>query len=377
MTDRRPPPQNRPPVDPYDYDAIFAENSASRGPEGPFGWLPSTKKLKRLAVLLVTFVVIAVAATTIAKMFDPSGPRGQQISVRIPSGSSTTAIASILDKNGVVPSALAFRLWAKREGDEQFMAGEYAFHQNSSAGGAIAVLRSGPKQNMDRLVIPEGLRLVQIAERVGRVPNMSGAKFLEVARSGRVRSEFQPAGSTNLEGLLFPDTYLLSASDTEETLLQRMVRLNATNARVAGIDRSVVSIGKSPYETLIIASLIEAEAKVPDDRPKMSQVIENRLFKAMSLQIDAAVLYAIGNPGRPLTNADLKVASPYNTYTNTGLPPAPIGSPGLASIKAALAPTPGPWLYWVLIDQNGASAFSTTLDEHNRNVALARQRGLL
>jgi len=342
------------------------------------GRLRASKKLiRRLAVAGAFLLVLVIAAILVGRQLDPPGDGGAQISVRIPNGSSTAAIAGILDENGVVPSAIAFRLWSKYEGDQQFMAGEYAFHRNSSVGAAIAVLRSGPKQTVDRLLIPEGLRLTQIAERVGRLPNMSGSKFLELAGSGKVRSEYQPPASKNLEGLLFPDTYFISPSDTEESLLRRMVNTFGARARVAGIENSLASIQKSPYEALIIASLIEAEAKIDADRGKMSQAIQNRLFKAMPLQIDATILYALNYPQRGLTNSDLKVVSPYNTYENRGLPPTPIGNPGLDSIRAALAPSPGPWLFWVLIDSDGSSAFSVTLDEHNRNIALARQRGVL
>jgi len=123
--------------------------------------------------------------------------------------------------------------------------------------------------------------------------------------------------------------------------------------------------------------MVEAEAKIPGARGKISQVIQNRLRKPMPLQIDATLLYGMGNTKNSLSAGDLKTPGPYNSYLNTGLPPTPIGSPGRASLQAAVAPTPGPWLYYVLADASGAHAFATTFEEHQRNVAAARAKGLL
>ncbi|MCA1480794.1 endolytic transglycosylase MltG, partial [Bradyrhizobium sp. NBAIM08] len=145
------------------------------------------------------------------------------------------------------------------------------------------------------MIIPEGFRLAQIADRVGRLPGMSKQKFLELAASGQVRSEFQPNDSKSLEGFLFPSTYSISASDDELTMLQRMVNLFDIQAHTAGLDAAGRQIGHTPYDTLIIASLIEAEAKTEGDRWKISQVIENRGAIDMALQIDASVLYGLGN----------------------------------------------------------------------------------
>ncbi len=323
--------------------------------------------------LLVTLLLWA----GVSRQFDPAGNPGGEVVVQIPDGTTTSGIATLLQTKQVVPNALAFKAWVKFKKGNAFQAGEYTFHLNSSAGQALAVLQSGPDTSVDRITIPEGYRLKQISETVGRLPGMSAEKFLEIADSGEVRSSFEPSGTKNLEGFLFPDTYLISSSDDEKTVLQRMVNQFDTVARTTGLAQSARAIQHSPYDTLIIASMIESEAKVQGDRAKISQVIENRLAQNMPLQIDATVLYALHNDRQVLSSKDLKINDPSNTYLNKGLPPAPISNPGRASITAALQPETGSWLYYVVADASGAHAFATTGEEHEKNVEAARKKGLL
>jgi UPF0755 protein len=133
----------------------------------------------------------------------------------------------------------------------------------------------------------------------------------------------------------------------------------------------------SPYQILTIASMVEREAKVPEDRPKIARVIYNRLAKGQPLQIDATVQYALGDGKPRLSTEDLQVDSPYNTYLHTGLPPTPIASPGEASIEAAIRPADGPWLFYVLIDGDGHHAFTASATEFARLKDEARRKGLL
>ena len=203
--------------------------------------------------------------------------------------------------------------------------------------------------------------------------------FLGVAKSGRVRSEFQPDGINNLEGLLFPDTYFVDRTDTEEAILRRMVATFDQVATEEGLADSAAKVGRSPYETLIIASLVESEGKVAVDRPKIARVIYNRLKVPMPLQIDATVIYARGGvrrPGGQVLFSDLEVDSPYNTYKIKGLPPTPISASGRTAISAALGPVSGPWLYYVKFQSDGTHKFSTTLAEHNAAANDARRRGV-
>jgi UPF0755 protein len=216
---------------------------------------------------------------------------------------------------------------------------------------------------------------------------MSADRFLAALTSGEVTTCFLETPPTTVqgwEGLLFPDTYQIYGRETEKDVAQRMADLMCRVARKNKIDSSMATVFRSRYEVLIIASMIEREAKVPEERAKIARVIYNRLTRNMKLDIDATVLYAAeGNQTR--VTDELKEAtrdSPYNTYFAPGLPPTPIAAPSEASIRAALNPTPitandGKWLYYVVIDADGRHAFANTLEEHLNNVKLARQFGVL
>jgi UPF0755 protein len=200
---------------------------------------------------------------------------------------------------------------------------------------------------------------------------------MAVAQSGTVHSQFQPPGSTSLEGLLFPDTYFVNPGDDEAKLLARMVDAFDRMASAAGAQDAQVKAGVTPYQAIVVASLVEEEAKVDEDRGMIARTIYNRLGRNMKLGIDATVEYAIGAHKPRLTNADLDIDSPYNTRKFAGLPPTPIAAAGQKSLEAALNPTPGPWLYYVLADANGRHAFATTDAEFEQLVRQARAKGLV
>jgi UPF0755 protein len=227
------------------------------------------------------------------------------------------------------------------------------------------------------VIVPPGFTMAQIAARVGTVPGHSSRHFLAVAGSGEVRSPYEPAGVSKLEGLLFPATYSVTSGESDQQILQAMVGRFDQVAQQIGLSRARATVHVSPYQAVTVASMIEKEALLPGDRGKVATVVYNRLAKGMRLQIDATVIYALGRPVTSLSLKDLQVDSPYNTYRVTGLPPTPIASPGLASLEAALHPTPGPWLYYVLVSRNGAEAFSVTYAQQLRNEALAKRRGVL
>jgi UPF0755 protein len=176
------------------------------------------------------------------------------------------------------------------------------------------------------------------------------------------------------EGLLFPDTYEFAASAAPADILQRLA--STMEQRVGSIDWTLLEeAGMSIYDGVTLASLIETEVLLDEERPTVSSVIHNRLGLGMKLDIDATVLYALGT--RDAALFDGEVDSPYNTYLVNGLPPTPIASPGRASLEAAAAPAETEFLYYVLSDLEGHHAFATTLDEHNANVAQAREDGVL
>jgi UPF0755 protein len=181
-------------------------------------------------------------------------------------------------------------------------------------------------------------------------------------KSGEVRSKYQPEDVDTLEGLLFPSTYQIGKKEDGRAVAQKLV--DEFERRVAPLDFSnAASLGVSAYEAIIVASMIEAETFRSEERRKVAAVIYNRLEKGIHLGIDATILYALGERKNSLTVSDLAIDSPYNTREVAGLPPTPIGAPGLASIRAALDPAPGNWLYYVLADCDGRHAFTSSYDQ--------------
>jgi UPF0755 protein len=215
-----------------------------------------------------------------------------------------------------------------------------------------------------------------IAAKVGRLPGHSAAGFQAAVNSGSVRSVFEPPGITSLEGLIQPATFTFVRGTDDLTALRQMVADFDDQATAAGLNQPPPQLKVSPYQALIVASLVEREAKTPEDMGRVAQVIYNRLAKNMQLQLDSTVVYALGGHVSSLAKADLGVASPYNTYRITGLPPTPIATPSEVALKAALNPTPGPWMYFVVVSPDGSEAFATTLAEQNANINLAHQHGL-
>lgn len=346
---------------------------------------PSRRTGARLGWLLVLGVpaVLLVAAVLagiswVNGKVDPPGDAGAEVALTIPNGSAPQEIGELLAEEGVITDPEVWRWYLRATGDGPFLAGEYTFQENSSMGEAIDVLEAGPAlADFTNVTIPEGLTVEEIIGVVSESGVLDGARFAELARSGAYRSRYQPEGVTSLEGLLFPDTYRIEEGEDEESLLTRMIASLDAVATEAGYDEAEARTGRSAYELLTIASLIEAEAKVDEDRAKISRVIHNRLEEGMTLGIDATVYYALGRKGGSLTESDLAVDSPYNTRQVAGLPPTPIAASGRASIEAAINPEEGPWLYYVLADESGVHAFSEGYDEFLDNVAEAREKGLL
>jgi UPF0755 protein len=207
---------------------------------------------------------------------------------------------------------------------------------------------------------------------------------LDAALAG-THPPIQPEGSTNLEGFLFPATYEVpeGAVGNAQALVDQMLaafeRASVETGLPDATDLLAGEVGKesiTPYEALIVASLVESEAKVPEDRAKIARVIYNRLAQGMTLGIDASVLYAIQERAGDLTQSDLETDSPYNTRVNRGLPPTPINSPGQASIEAALHPAEGDWLYYVLTDTDGHHYFTNSYADFQRAVRDAQARGV-
>jgi UPF0755 protein len=328
---------------------------------------------------VVVLAVLVVAAGLWARgKIDPSGGPGEEVALTIPEGTSTSGIAELLADEGIVSDASVFKYYVRFSGGRAFEAGDYTLRRNSAMGDVVATLEGGPEIAFERLTVPEGLTLEAIGERMEEIERFSAERFLEVAESGSVRSRFQPEEVDSLEGLLFPETYQVDPREDEAALLARMVEQFDAVAAELGYEQAEEEVGLSPYEAVIVASLVESEARVPGDRAKISRVIHNRLEEGMLLQIDATVIYARGErrEGGRVLFEDLEVDSPYNTYRNPGLPPTPIAVPGRAALEAALNPEPGDWLYYVKYEEDGTHAFSSTNEEHNQRIAEAKAKGV-
>jgi len=250
--------------------------------------------------------------------------------------------------------------------------GTYRLTTGMSIDAVLDLLARGPSTGVG-FTIPEGYTVAQIVDKIAATRELTKAQLTRALRSKDLIVPLRPKGVTSLEGLLFPDTYAIEPDDTAEAVLQEM--LNQLEVVLSRHRLSAAPRGLDPYELLIVASMIEREAKVAADRPRIAAVIYNRLARNMPLQIDATVEYAVGHS--PLTAADLRSPSRYNTYVHTGLPPTPIASPGEAAIKAALQPADGDWLYYVIASEEGEHAFTASYQEFLRLKEQARAKGLL
>jgi UPF0755 protein len=253
-------------------------------------------------------------------------------------------------------------------------------HRDSGIRDAIAVLDKRPTVTSTpdvKLLLPPGLTLNQIADRVGQIPGHTAAGFMQAVQSGRVRSRLFP-DVMNLEGLLFPDTYFIGPQETDDSIVRRLVgRFDEIATKVGLGVPGTRPDGLTPYQTAVVASLVQTEVKVADEAPIIAAVIVNRLRDGTPLQVDSTLCYAKGGCPPVPTNADKAIDSPYNTYKVKGLPPTPIASVTEANLAAATAPTHDTYRYYVIADANGRHAFANTLAEHNKNVEAARAKGLL
>lgn len=304
---------------------------------------------------------------------------GLPVTVEVPMGSSGQDIGAILTANGVVRSALEFELAVRNvDAAQRLKAGTYEFTTLMDPAEVVAALVSGPVASVYRVTVIEGLRVEEMLAALAERTGYDFGDFSDALLGGEVTTSLrdmpgEPALS-DWEGLLFPDTYEFSRTARPEAILQRLA--STMEQRVNSIDWSDwEDKGYTRYEGIVIASLIESEVRVPEERPVVSSVLHNRLAIPMRLDIDATVLYALGT--RDVSRFDREVASPYNTYRNDGLPPTPISAPSRASLEAAAAPDETPYLFYVLKDLDGSHAFAETLDQHNRNVDQSRRDGVL
>lgn len=283
----------------------------------------------------------------------------------VPEGASFSSIARQLESQGIVSSSFNMKLLARLRRDTlRVQAGEYNFAAPSRPGRVLDRLVAGDMYRL-RLTIPEGLTLQQIGQRLKHLGYQDHVGFLEAAQNEETIKQLGiEAGS--LEGYLFPETYTFGPNLSSRHLIRFMVA--ELNRRLTPeIEEQAAELGLTRHELITLASIIQKEAGSEKEMPLISAVFHNRLRKGMRLQADPTVIYGLENFRGNLTRSHLRQPTPYNTYTNFGLPPGPIANPGSAALQAAANPAEVNYLYFVARG-DGLHQFSRTLREHNQAV---------
>jgi UPF0755 protein len=328
--------------------------------------------LRFLAVVLLIFLLAAGITGaylyySIEKPFGTIPPDG--MFVEIPHGTSQRAVTRILKREGVIRSAVAFEMYARRHRKRVLVAGDYFFEHALSGKEVFWKLANGEVYQRP-FTVREGETLFDIAHELEEAKYLPASEFLKAAQDPSLIQDIAP-GAKTLEGFLFPATYNLAHHTTARELTAMMVRkFREAMQRASPAQRDGPDSGTALLPTVTLASLVERETPKPEERSIVAGVYANRLKKGMLLQCDPTVIYALEQVGQykgTLTVRDLRQESPYNTYVHAGLPPGPIGNPGEASLRAALNPAETDYLYFVANTQGG-HFFAATLAEHNQNV---------
>lgn len=329
------------------------------------------KKKILIAVICVAVIMVAGAVFYIAglgKALDSNDT--QTVSVIISSGSSTGQIGQILEEEGIISSADKFKIWSRIKGyDSRYKAGTYTLSPSMDFQEIADIIVSG-KVTTVNFTIPEGYTIYQTASAIAAKGLGDYDTLVSLIEAGDFEYDFLKDAQNNknkLEGYLFPNTYTVDEGMNEEQIIKVMLdQFEKQPYKVYAESGSSYSLN----DIITVASIIERECKVDEERPLVASVIYNRLAKGMPLQMCSTVQYVLGKQKEVLTYADTRIESPYNTYTNTGLPPGPICSPGLAAIKAALNPADTDYLYFVLSEKlDGTSNFSSDYAQFEKDKA--------
>ncbi|MBB6735435.1 endolytic transglycosylase MltG [Cohnella zeiphila] len=340
--------------------------------------------------LIAVGIVIAAVGSVLFYVWNglrPAKSADAPVRVTIEKGMGAKSVAEELEKDGIIRNAFLFGMWMKLSDEgSKFQAGDYDMRPGLTRDEIVEMLNTGKTVAADTVhfTIPEGFTADQIADRLATAGYVDKTAFLQALSkpeqiTGSSWTKDIPKNSKlkyPLEGYLFPETYELKKGSTVTDILNRMaseldVKLNQLpdDWQTTMQDR-----GLTMHEVLTIASLVEREVVLDEERPIVASVIENRLDKKMPLQIDATVQYALGKQKEKLTNDDLKVESPYNTYLHAGLPPGPIASPGIKSIEAAIYPADTDYLYYVTKkDGTNQHLFASTYKQHQKNIQTSEQ----
>lgn len=312
---------------------------------------PKKSRFSYVSKVLISFAVVALVVLALL----PPSDFPSQYTFTIQEGQGLRQVSAHLEEEELIRSRFVFEFLIMVIGGEKSVAyGEYYFEKPLDA---FTLSKQIAEHDFNvtykRVTIPEGYTNVEIAELLEKTYKNFDSNQFKSLTAGK-------------EGYLFPDTYFFFPSAGTTEIVGKLEE--NFDIKIADYESDIAESNFSEQETIILASLIEAETNGDDDREMISGIIQNRLRINMALQIDASVRYALSKFTEPLTYADLKVDSPYNTYTNRGLPPGPIGNPGLSSIEAALNPSKTDYLYY-LHDEDGTIHYAKTFEEHKQNIS--------
>jgi UPF0755 protein len=299
---------------------------------------------------------------------------GSEVVIQTHQGEDMATVTSQLQKEKVVGSALALQAWLVLHGSPTIGTGTYVFHRHESFASVKSDLEAGP--NVLLLQLPPGSSVEQVSQQVAQLPGHDGTAFLALATGGTLHSPWSPPGSTDLDGLLGAGTYRVMPGETDTQLLIQMIDRFDQMAKSAGLAAGAQKMGRTPYEVITVASIVQKEAGLTKNMGPVTRVIYNRLAAGMPLQSDAALRFAEHRDGGAVTPDDERLVSGYNTFTNTGLTPTPICSPSATALRVALNPPTGSWRYYVVTGKDGTESFATTEAQHQADLALAKKRGL-
>ncbi|WP_078497770.1 endolytic transglycosylase MltG [Paenibacillus selenitireducens] len=343
------------------------------------------KKLGCMVLVILLIIVIGGAGYGWLQM-QPTAKSEQAIEIQIQQGMGTSKIADLLDQEGLIKNSLLFKVYLKTKNEgKSFKAGKYAMTPGMTYDEIIKKLNTGDviPDEVIRFTIPEGYTVIQMAEKLSTEHGLNKDEFLKLANEPAVFTSAETGSIPSeapllhrLEGYLFPETYELKKGSTEKDIIQRM--LDELDKKVkqlpTGWEQQMKEHNLDFHQLMTVASLIEREVVVDSERGLVAGVIYNRLKQNKPLQIDATIQYLFDKPKDRLFNKDLKIESPYNTYLHDGLPPGPIASPSLASIEAALNPTPSKYLYYVTKkDGTQTHLFAETYKQHLANIKKSKE----
>ncbi|MBP1995692.1 UPF0755 protein [Paenibacillus eucommiae] len=349
------------------------------------------RKRKAIGITISLIVLILIGggigtALYISSALQPTASSDQEVRVKIPSGTGSAQIAKLLKDEGMIKDSTIFTIYLKmkKEGS-RFQAGEYAMKPGMTFDQMIEQMNNGQtvKEEVFRVTIPEGYTIEQIADKLGEQTPWSADEFLQLMDNPE---QFKSAAAADLpdnellkhrlEGYLFPETYEFKKGSTVEDFIERALQELDKKLDTLPSDWQdrMKALNLNRHQMLTIASLIEREVVLDEERPLVAGVIYNRLNTNMKLQIDATVQYLFDKFKERLYEKDLLVDSPYNTYKNLGLPPGPIASPSIASIKAALYPQETKYFFY-LTKKDGTQGhlFAETFEEHKKNKTISEQ----